>query len=202
MSYNNASATLVWITADKIVMLVIKRYPNRKLYNTESKQYITLDGIAALIRQEEEVQVVDHASGEDLTALTLSQIIFEQEKKSGGFLPKAVLTDLVRAGGDTLHTLWRTLSAPLALLHQVDEEIGRRIQSLIKQGELNETEGQRLLAQLVGDKSLGQLDRQGNDEALMQFLRQHGLPTQDDLERLNSQLEVLAAELERLSQRD
>ncbi|MGD8735253.1 MAG: polyhydroxyalkanoate synthesis regulator DNA-binding domain-containing protein, partial [Anaerolineae bacterium] len=55
-------------------MTRIKRYPNRKLYDTEAKQYITLEGIAALIRQGNEVQVIDHATGEDLTALTLTQI--------------------------------------------------------------------------------------------------------------------------------
>ena len=61
--------------------IIIKRYPNRKLYNTDTKTYITLDAIAALIRKGQSVQVVDNATGDDLTALTLSQIIFEQEKK-------------------------------------------------------------------------------------------------------------------------
>ena len=59
---------------------IIKRYPNRKLYNTETKRYITLDGISTLIKQSNEVQVLDHTTGEDLTTLTLTQIIFEQEK--------------------------------------------------------------------------------------------------------------------------
>ena len=67
-------------------MPIIKRYPNRKLYDTEAKKYITLDGIAELIRQGEEVVVIDHTTNEDLTAVTLTQIIFEQEKKSSGFL--------------------------------------------------------------------------------------------------------------------
>ena len=69
--------------------ITIKRYPNRKLYNTDTKRYITLDGIAELIRDGESVQVVDHTTNEDLTSLTLSQIIFEQEKKKSGFLPCA-----------------------------------------------------------------------------------------------------------------
>jgi polyhydroxyalkanoate synthesis repressor PhaR len=94
-------------------MPVIKRYPNRKLYDTEAKRYITLDGIAELIRNGAEVQVVDHTTDEDLTAVTLTQIIFEQEKRNSGFLPKSVLTGLVRAGGDTLNTLRRNLKSPL-----------------------------------------------------------------------------------------
>lgn len=181
-------------------MPVIKRYTNRKLYNTETKQYITLDEIADLIRRGEEVQVIDNATGEDLTALTLSQIIFEQEKKGGGFLPQSVLTGLVQAGGDTLSSLRRTLAKPLNLLHHVDEEISQRIQSLVKRGELNETEGQHLLAKLVGDKYRWYDDWPLNEEELLQLLHKHGVPTRADLERLNTQLEALAAQIERLDQ--
>jgi len=111
-------------------MAVIKRYPNRKLYHTEARQYITLEGIAGLIRQGQEVEVVDHATGEDLTAVVLTQIIAEQEKKRSGFLPQAVLTGLIRSGGETLATLQRGLAASLELLHQADEEIEGRIQAL------------------------------------------------------------------------
>ena len=108
-------------------MPVIKRYPNRKLYDTDAKKYITLDGIAQLIRQGEEVYVIDHTSGDDLTAITLTQIIFEQEKKRGGFLPRSVLTGLVEAGGERMSTLRRSLSSPLDLFRHVDEEIAGRI---------------------------------------------------------------------------
>jgi polyhydroxyalkanoate synthesis regulator protein len=65
-------------------MIIIKRYPNRKLYNTEAKQYITLEGVADLIRQGAEIQVVDHASGEDLTAVTLTQIILSRKRSKAG----------------------------------------------------------------------------------------------------------------------
>ncbi len=62
-------------------MRVIKRYPNRKLYDTEGKQYISLERIAGLIRGGEDIHVVDHATHEDLTTVTLTQVIFEQEKR-------------------------------------------------------------------------------------------------------------------------
>jgi polyhydroxyalkanoate synthesis repressor PhaR len=90
-------------------MTIIKRYPNRKLYDTEAKRYVTLDSITQMIHDGQEVQVVDYESGEDLTNLTLSQIIFEQEKKGSGLLPRALLTNLVRAGGDTLDQVRRAL---------------------------------------------------------------------------------------------
>lgn len=90
-------------------MPLIKRYPNRKLYDTEAKCYVTLDGIAQLIQSGVDVQVVDYESGDDLTNLTLSQIIFEQEKKGVGFLPRTLLTGLIRTGGETLDFLRRNL---------------------------------------------------------------------------------------------
>ena len=90
-------------------MPTIKRYPNRKLYDTEAKRYVTLESITQMIHEGQEVQVVDHETGEDLTNLTLSQIIFEQEKKGAGLLPRSLLTNLVRAGGDTFDQVRRTL---------------------------------------------------------------------------------------------
>lgn len=89
-------------------MPVIKRYPNRKLYDTEAKAYVTLDEITEMIRAGKDVHVVDHETGDDLTTLTLSQIILEQEKKSAGFLPRSLLTSLIRTGGDTLDHVLRT----------------------------------------------------------------------------------------------
>lgn len=95
-------------------MPIIKRYPNRKLYDTEAKRYVTLETITQMIHEGQEVQVVDHETGEDLTNLTLSQIIFEQEKKGSGLLPRALLTNLIRAGGDTFEQVRRTLLGGIA----------------------------------------------------------------------------------------
>jgi polyhydroxyalkanoate synthesis repressor PhaR len=177
-------------------MPVIKRYPNRKLYDTDLKRYITLNEIATLIRAGEEVAVVDHATDEDLTAVVLTQIIFEQEKQQKGFLPKSVLTNLVRAGGDTLGTLRRGLTLPLDLWRHVDEEIDRRVQDLISKGELAKEEGVRLREKLLspmfstpGGAAAGQVE-------LEQLLTEHGVPTREELERLHAQIEALSDKLE------
>jgi polyhydroxyalkanoate synthesis repressor PhaR len=176
-------------------MPVIKRYPNRKLYDTEAKKYITLDGIARLIREGQDVVVIDHTSEEDLTSITLTQIIFEQEKKKGGFLPKAVLTGLVQAGGDTLNTLRRSLSVPLDLIHQVDSEIERRLQILINKGELAKEEGANLRDKLLsfGFPQSGELP-DGQD--LGSLLSRHGVPTRSEIDSLNVQLEALTKQLD------
>lgn len=80
---------------------IIKRYANRKLYDTERSSYVTLDDISVMIKAGEEVQVVDNKSGEDLTSVTLAQIIFEAEKRNSA-MPLSLLRTLIRDGGDAI----------------------------------------------------------------------------------------------------
>jgi polyhydroxyalkanoate synthesis repressor PhaR len=80
---------------------VIKRYANRKLYDTEESRYITLDEIGQMIRDGVDVQIVDNRSKDDMTSVTLAQIIFEEEKKQS-HMPLGVLRDIIRSGGETL----------------------------------------------------------------------------------------------------
>jgi polyhydroxyalkanoate synthesis repressor PhaR len=77
--------------------LLIKRYASRRLYNTETSDYVTLEDIASFIREGREVQIVDLKSGDDLTRQYLLQIIAEHESRGEAMLPVDVLTDLVRA---------------------------------------------------------------------------------------------------------
>ncbi len=180
-------------------MPVIKRYPNRKLYDTEAKKYITLDGIAQLIRQGEEVIVIDHTTDEDLTAVTLTQIIFEQEKKKGGFLPQSVLTELVRAGGDTMNTLRRTLTAPLDLFKQVDEEIEKRLNQLVERGELATEEARRLRGKLLSPSAPSEKETEAAPPQPRVNVR--GIPSRDEVEDLTQQIDTLSARLDALIQR-
>lgn len=77
--------------------LLIKRYASRRLYNTETSDYVTLEDIAGFIRDGREVQIVDLKSGDDLTRQYLLQIIAEHESRGENVLPINVLTDLVRS---------------------------------------------------------------------------------------------------------
>lgn len=83
--------------ADTSKPLLIKRYASRRLYNTETSDYVTLDDIAGFIRAGREVQIVDLKSGDDLTRQYLLQIVAEHEAKGENVLPINVLTDLVRS---------------------------------------------------------------------------------------------------------
>lgn len=130
-------------------MPVIKRYANRKLYDTEAKHYVTLEELAELVRRGEDVRVVDHTSGEDLTSITLMQVIFEEEKKIGGLMPQVVLTRLIRSGGEALQAL-RSRVGKLDPFQMVDEEIHRRVEKLVADSRLSEEEGWRMLSLLTG----------------------------------------------------
>ncbi|MDH2325419.1 polyhydroxyalkanoate synthesis repressor PhaR [Cereibacter sp. SYSU M97828] len=83
--------------ADTQKPLLIKRYASRRLYNTETSDYVTLEDIARFIREGREVQIIDLKSGDDLTRQYLLQIVAEHESRGENVLPLAVLTDLVRS---------------------------------------------------------------------------------------------------------
>jgi polyhydroxyalkanoate synthesis repressor PhaR len=85
-------------------MGTIRRYDSRKLYDPTASRYISLEEIAARIRRGEEIEVVDNASGENVTSSTLIQIILEEGKSGRGRLPSEMLHDLVRVSGERIHT--------------------------------------------------------------------------------------------------
>jgi len=104
---------------------LIKKYANRKLYDTRTSRYITLEGIAQLVRDGHEIKVVD-SEQRDLTQVTLSQIVLEEEKRGPA--------RLVDAGGEMLHDrgqalldyVRKTLNVPADIRH----EVGRRRENL------------------------------------------------------------------------
>jgi polyhydroxyalkanoate synthesis repressor PhaR len=85
-------------------VVIIKKYANRRLYNTETSSYVTLDDIAQMVRADREFQVFDAKSGDDLTHAVLTQIIVEQESRTGGpaLLPIPFLRQLIRFYDDSL----------------------------------------------------------------------------------------------------
>lgn len=84
---------------------LIKRYRNRKLYDTRDSCYVTLNEIGEMVREGEDVKVIDNRSGEDLTSLTLTQIVFEEEKKHKSLLSLDALRKLIQSGGESLAQL-------------------------------------------------------------------------------------------------
>lgn len=93
------------MTDDTPKPLLIKRYASRRLYNTETSDYVTLEDIAGFIRDGREVQIVDLKSGDDLTRQYLLQIVADHESRGESVLPIAVLTDLVRSYTTQAHSV-------------------------------------------------------------------------------------------------
>ena len=130
-------------------MPVIKRYTNRKLYDTDARRYVTLDDIGVAIRRGEDISVIDHASGADITSLTMLQILFEEEKKLSGLLPLMLLTRMIRAGKDRLNTLLTHADPAYGDTPNVNEEIRQRIEVLVQKGDLSPEEGEHLVTTLL-----------------------------------------------------
>lgn len=118
--------------ADKDKPLLIKRYASRRLYNTETSDYVTLEDIAGFIREGREVQIVDLKSGDDLTRQYLLQIVAEHESKGQSVLPINVLTDLVRS-----YTTQATSVVPQFLAASFDMFRDSQSQWVEKMGTIN-----------------------------------------------------------------
>lgn len=165
-------------------MQTIKKYANRKLYHIDRKQYITLDGIAALVQAGEQVLVVDNESGDDITAQILAQVAL-QTRGDQGKLPTSVLTGLIRAGEGTLSGLQRSLWGAFGGIGFTNAEIGRRLDHLRETGKLDDAEVQRLRKLLL-------------DENETVPLSGTALPSKSDVDRLHEQVDALAAVVEQL----
>jgi len=85
--------------------VVIKKYANRRLYNTGTSTYVTLEDLGTLVKREEDFIVYDAKSGEDITRSVLTQIIFEQENKGQNLLPITFLRQLIRFYDDSLRSM-------------------------------------------------------------------------------------------------
>ena len=179
--------------------VIIKRYQNRKLYNTQSKRYITLEEIENLIKSEKEIKVIDNSTGRDITPITLSQIIFEFEKNRSGFLPIKLLLSLVQSGGNRIDELRRNISDSLSLYHHYDVEIERRVNLLVEQGQLPQDSGTQLLDKLL---SIGHNDYDTSDEieeVIFSYLKDQQIPTKNDLQILIQKIDTISQRVDELN---
>lgn len=114
---------------------VIKRYTNRKLYDTVESRYVTLDEIAGMIKDGMEVQIVDNRTKEDLTSVTLAQIIFEEEKKRNR-MPLTVLREIIRHPGESLTGFIQKEVTPRVV--SIREEAESRLDKLLRREDKRE----------------------------------------------------------------
>jgi polyhydroxyalkanoate synthesis repressor PhaR len=103
---------------------IIKRYANRKLYDTQHSRYVTLDEIAQMIRAGDDVKIIDNKSKEDLTSVTLAQIIFEEEKKQRSFLPLQAMRNIIQHGGEQFSQLMTQAQKKVSTILPAKDEDG------------------------------------------------------------------------------
>ena len=174
---------------------LIKRYANRKLYDTTRSSYVTLDEIADMIGEGEEIRIIDNRSKEDLTAVTMAQILVEQEKRQKRAGPFHGLRDLIQSSGDLFQRTTRAVTEPVTQVRSsIEESVGR----LIKSGEERAEETRELIR--------GWVDQQAHAVEEMQREMQKAV---DDrvkvvtnglsvVGRLQRELKVLSARLDRI----
>ncbi len=166
--------------------VLIKRYANRKLYNTESSRYITLKGISELVHEGKDICVIDNETGEEITPIILSQILVDDQKQgrdSDSGVPGRVLSELVQRSGDALYNIVRRgMDDMTENVSGVRDNLRRWIQP--------QDEG--------FDPS--QISRTIH-EAVERVLRVSDLPTRADIEALNKNLERLATALSNFERR-
>jgi len=123
----------------------IKRYANRKLYDTKTKKYITLNKIAELLKAGKEVSVLDNETGDDITAATVSQILARTKKGQTDHGASNVMIQLLRKGPGTLVDYGKKyISLWDRALTMADEEIDRLVERLVTEKEITPSEGSRL----------------------------------------------------------
>ncbi len=139
--------------------VIVKKYANRRLYNTETSSYITLDSLAEMIRQGRDFIVYDAKSGEDITRSVLTQIIVEEEGKGRNLLPTNFLRQLIGFYGDQMQALVpRYLEQSMAVLAEQQQQMRAAMQktmgSLFPFGNATMEE--------VGRQNLAMMDRAMN----------------------------------------
>ena len=111
---------------------LIKRYGNRKLYDVRRSKYVTLEGVRKLVQGGEDVRVVDNDSGEDLTAVTFAQIIYEEAKRANGSLSPPLLRWLIQRGDEAVRDVMRSVERGREALENVRDAAEKRVESFVR----------------------------------------------------------------------
>lgn len=181
----------------------IKKYANRKMYDTVRKRYISLDQLSELIQEGEEVVVEDNETGEDITGAVVSQILARGRKTDEDAVPSSILMGLLRKGRGTVAGYARRSTEMLqGAVTLAEDEIDKLVGFLVKNEEISESEGSRLRNELMGRtenfrKWIGDKVDQRVNEALGMM----NLATKEQVARLSQKVDGLSKRVERLENR-
>lgn len=180
---------------------IIRKYSNRKMYDTETSKPITLGEIAALITEGDSVQVIDNETGEDLTAITLAQIILEQEKDRSELMSVPILLEeLIRKGRSSiLEFVERSLLASVETISLTEDRAKEIVRELMKKRKLDRAEGQELLKRLLTKAKESKEALQDQIEAVIQsVIKRMHIPTREEFSELKSNLQQINQKIDTL----
>ena len=183
-------------------MHLIKKYANRKMYDTTDKRFISREQLAELIKKGEEVAIFDNRTGEDLTTAIVSQLIGLESKKSENdeVVSSRFMMQLLRKGGGTLTdyakkyvSLWQ------GALTMAEDEIDKLVNRLVKNKELSLNEGKRLKNEIIGyTDSLKNWISERIDSRVSEVLDAMNVAKNEDIKALTAKVETLAKKVKQL----
>jgi len=185
-------------------MRVIKRYPNRKLYDTTARQYVTLQAIRHLVGKGEKVQVVDSRTGRDVTKGALSKIVLEAETEIGGNLPTSFFTDIIKRGSRTVSGyLKKTWEAGRGAAQWAEEELENSVAGLVNRGKLTLGEADDLKKDFLGRVRSHLAAQESNLQAVIntgieRALHTVNLPTRNEVDQVRSRLTDVETRINRI----
>jgi len=181
----------------------IKRYANRKLYDTKTKEYITLDKIAKLLKAGEEISVMDNESGEDITAATVSQILARSKKGQTDNGASNVMIQLLRKGPGTLVDYGKKyISLWDRALTMADEEIDRLVERLVKEKEITPSEGSRLKKDMLSRaEDLKKWIAEKTDQRVNEALDLMNLASKEQVSQLTEKIDTLTRKVQSLEKK-
>ncbi len=181
----------------------IKRYANRKLYDTTNKKYITLDKISKLLKAGEEISVMDNETGEDITEATISQILARTQKGQTDNAAANVMIQLLRKGPGTLVDYGKKyVSLWDRALTMADEEIDRLVEKLIKEKEITPSEGSKLKKDMLNRADdLKKWIAEKIDQRVSEALDLMNLASKDQVFQLTSKIDALTQKVGKLEKK-
>ncbi len=198
--------------SDDEIQKTIKRYPNRKLYDTDDSRYVNLDELAEMIRDGIDVSVVDHKTGEDMTGMVLAQILYEEEKRKQRTMPAEVMKRIIRFGEQSMGNWFgKLISGVEHPLQTIREDVEEQLNKLQERGQITRDEANRFLREWIDETahSFEEWQEKVDERVVEVFDRVTGIPTlrdkfQEMIDRLNmmeKRFDVVEDRLRRALQR-
>jgi polyhydroxyalkanoate synthesis repressor PhaR len=190
--------------------VIIKKYANRRLYNTDTSTYVTLEDLAEMVRGERDFVVYDAKTGEDLTHAVLTQIIVEQESRGTNLLPIGFLRQLIRFYGDSMQKLVPSyLEFSLDSLTRQQEQYRRRFTNAFGNAAFDAMQEQVRKNFDTFERALGMFTPFGTDAANARGTETEtakepepkpaAKPGEDEIDTLKAELQAMQQRLEKLS---